>query len=934
MSWAFIVVSGLFLIVYGPLTILAWRRPLLARLALRETVRRRGQSALLVVGLLIGSVSITAAMVGADSGNDSRLLDTYRRWGAVDLTVSSGDRFFPADVAGRLAADPRLKPYVAGVQGGVELLGSVADLDQRLSRAEVLVVGFDSASQGPFGAFRLSDGRSTYGDDLATGQVLLSQQLASALDARRGDRLRITAGLPGDGTDLRVAGIATPRGPGAYSRPMAVFMPLTTARLVTAGAGINIVRVSARGTQPGSVEAARRAAGPLRSAVARLEVASPLRVGEVKVADVASAENATQSFSVELAAMTSLIVVAGIALMVNLMLALAEERRPRLAILRALGLTRPGLIALSILEGAIYSLAAATVGIVVGVLAGWQLAVQIVRSFSSDPDFRLVLSVQPATLATAFAIGSLITLTTVAVAAHRTSRLSLAAAIRDLPEPAVPAAPVWRRRIIVALLGVLGAAAVLGPDALLRLGGGVALIAACAVVSGGRLPDRARATTTGLLLAAWAASVLAANRKADDLMRFIPVLGLGVLMIVVGLCIASAANLELVEAGLARAGGRFGQLQAALRPPIAYLSRRPLRTGLATSAFALVLVLVTILAVFVSAYRPAYARDSAGYDIRVISVAPNAIQLPPEVEREVTARATIPMRRYTGPFQSPPYGPNGDPISIVFYGLSDDQLDDPPIYVGSRDSRFASTADLWQAIRRDPGLVVLGSATPGGQVTLLGTNGPLHLVVAGSPSGQILDGAVVSAAALDKIDTEPAGSTLLLKTRPGVDPRVVARQIERAGFSQGVQATAVRDLLDQGYVADLSWITFFDVLLHMGLLVGVLSLAVVGIRAAVERRRAIGVMRALGYQRPRLLAGLVAEAALTATIGVAIGVAAGAITGFVVMRVFLAGTTFGIDTGRMGVALAIVYGTALIVTAALAWRAAQIRPADSIRHTG
>ena len=34
----------------------------------------------------------------------------------------------------------------------------------------------------------------------------------------------------------------------------------------------------------------------------------------------------------------------------------------------------------------------------------------------------------------------------------------------------------------------------------------------------------------------------------------------------------------------------------------------------------------------------------------------------------------------------------------------------------------------------------------------------------------------------------------------------------------------------------LSWITLFDLMLHLGLLVGVLSLAVVGIRATVERR--------------------------------------------------------------------------------------------------
>ena len=101
MSWAFAGVVGLFLLVYGPLAVLAWRRQLLARLALREAVRRRGQLALLIAGLLIGSASITASLVAADSTGDSMLLAVNRKWGAVDLTVRYGDRFFPRAVARR-----------------------------------------------------------------------------------------------------------------------------------------------------------------------------------------------------------------------------------------------------------------------------------------------------------------------------------------------------------------------------------------------------------------------------------------------------------------------------------------------------------------------------------------------------------------------------------------------------------------------------------------------------------------------------------------------------------------------------------------------------------------------------------------------------------------------------------------------------------------
>jgi len=58
------VVIGLFVLVYAALLILAIRRPLLARLALREAVRRPGQSAVVVLGLMIGTMAIFAVIFG------------------------------------------------------------------------------------------------------------------------------------------------------------------------------------------------------------------------------------------------------------------------------------------------------------------------------------------------------------------------------------------------------------------------------------------------------------------------------------------------------------------------------------------------------------------------------------------------------------------------------------------------------------------------------------------------------------------------------------------------------------------------------------------------------------------------------------------------------------------------------------------------------
>ena len=950
MTQALLAAGGLFLLVYVPLAILAWRRPLLARFAWREATHGRGQFVVLVVGLMVASASITASLVAGDSGVQTFTAFSEERLGAVDLTVTRlGGTTFPIDIARQLAADPTLSAYVDGVQAGVEVPASVADLDRRLGRSNVLLLGFDPSSQRRFGAYVLTDGRRVLGGELAPGDVLLSRGLAAALDARAGDRLRMGTGSNG-GVALRVFGIADAVGPGAYGSFLAVYTTIATAQLATNDQGINVVRIAARGGAPTDTTTARRAAAPLRAAVSRIAAGTPLVVNEVRRDTAEQLQGINAAVFGPYLGFSGLTFLAAIALIVNLVLALAEERRSRLAVLRALGLTRAGLVALSILEGAIYSLAAATVGVAAGVPAGLYLAGQLWNAGVTDRTdqafvgFPLHLAVRPGTLALAFAAGALITLGTDAGAAFRTSRMAIASAIRDLPDPASPSRHRWPRTGLLVLAAVVGATVLVPSDLRSRLIGGVVLIATFAALARGRLPDRARFSLAGLGLVSWAAIVTAAAavRGTSDLYQLVPVIFLAVAIVAVALSAAVAANLRLIDAAIGVVGNRAALVQATLRPPMAYLSRRPVRTGLTTTAFALVLTFVSGVAFVASAPKPDYARHSAGFDVEVVTSGPDPIRLPPELQPQVAAEMALPMRLYQGPLGGWGSGHPGivvagtyEPVSVVLYVLPDQPYDGGPVYLSSRDTRFGSAAEVWQALRRDPHLAVDASGGSSDTVTLQGVNGPLRLSVAGYARSTVLQGIIVSSASLAGIDTQPAGSTLLVKAKTGSDPGALARSTERAMFDQGVQATSIRDILDQDHAGGIDYTTEFDVLLHMGLLVGVLALGMIGVRATIERRRAIGILRALGYEPSRLLAGLLAEATMTATIGVVTGIGAGLLLAYLL----LAGATWAspereVTLFRIGIALAIVYGTVLIVTLPLASRASRMAPADAIRLTG
>jgi putative ABC transport system permease protein len=934
-----LILGAVFAVVYGATAVAALRRPLLARLALREAVRRRGQSVLVVAGLMIGSAGITAALVGADSSGESAVANAYRLWGEVDLQVRAGDRVFPEDVASALAADPELRPLLDGVQGSLELVGSAADLDRRQGEPAVRIIGFDPGAQEPFGRYVLTDGSRTLGDDLSADEVLVSRQLADAVQAHPGDTLTITVergSTPAEPVPFEIAGIARAVGPGAFGLRAAVFAPLPTVQGLAGVDGINVVRLSATGGPRVGLENAEDALPEVRRAVEELSLGVLYRVHEVKSDEVEQAEDSTEFPRAMLVGMSALIVAAGAALVVNLTMMLAEERRPRLAVLRALGLRRAGLVTLSILEGALYSLVAAAVGTGLGLLAGRVVAKRFAEAFArfqgGDVDLVFVYSVRAETLAVGFAAGALITLATVWLAARRTSRLSIPSAIRNLPEPEPERAHRrWPRAVALALLVAAGVAGLLSGEDGGELAGGIALIIAAAAVARRRVPERWHASLTGLALAGWCFGIIAVMPPEIEPNEFFAVFTAAVLVAVFGLSIFVAANLRAVE-GAAGILGVLGRgVRAMLRPPLAYLARRPLRTGLSTGMFAVILAIVTMLAAFLSIFAPRYERDSAGYEVRVTSTGTPDIELPDTVAADVIGEAHLPTLGFVGEFRSD-FGGSQNAF-VPLFPLEEEALVDPPVHLSTLSPEYETADEVWAAIRDDPTLVVSNFGNPDTEVVMgTGARRVTYTIAANQQFG-IADGVIGSEETLEPFAGAPRGVTVLVDVREGADPGRVAARIERGLFEAGVDALTTRQLLDEGYEANRLFFSVVDVLMRLGLLVGILSLGILGLRAVVERRHSIGVMRALGYRRRGVMAGLMTEAVLTASIGVVVGVAAGTVMGYLFLLQFAEGNPFGLDGPSMFTALGLVYGSVFLVTLWPAWRASRLPPAEAVRYT-
>jgi ABC-type lipoprotein release transport system permease subunit len=145
------------------------------------------------------------------------------------------------------------------------------------------------------------------------------------------------------------------------------------------------------------------------------------------------------------------------------------------------------------------------------------------------------------------------------------------------------------------------------------------------------------------------------------------------------------------------------------------------------------------------------------------------------------------------------------------------------------------------------------------------------------------------------------------------------------------------DVFDQS-----AWMIYAAVFVAMAF-----GIANVLLMTIYERTREIGIMRAVGFGRGRLVATIVVEALVVTFVGLLVGFA-GALIGVYLLRdgIDLSGMAQGLEylgvgtrivpvlrTSDFTTPLAVAAVTAFVASAWPAWRAVRLRPAEAVRHT-
>jgi putative ABC transport system permease protein len=420
---------------------LAWqtaRHPHLARIGLRN-IRRRGlRTMLIVLGLMLSTTFLATALVIDDTVTLAVRSVAVYNLGRIDEDVlrrGTQNGLYPGDVEQPVYDALRGDPAVAGVAPALSLSDLlVADVTSRQVRGGVAGLGLATSAAGPLGALHTTGGAAASPDALPAGTIYLNTGLAQLLSAHAGDTLQLySASWAGQRFTYTVRAAVSG---GPLGAAPAVVLPLAELQRIAGRAGqINHIYIANAGDGLSGVAQSDEVVDRLRGALPDF-----LRVAPVKRDGVEFAVRAQDIFARILTLYTLFALTVGVLLIFLIFVLLAAERRPELGMVRVLGMRRGDVMRLLVLEGAAYDTLAALAGLLVGLALG-ALIVAVVSPTIARIGFPLAISVRPTSLLAALCVGLVFTLVTMWLAAWTVSRMTIAAALRDLPEPPAPATP-------------------------------------------------------------------------------------------------------------------------------------------------------------------------------------------------------------------------------------------------------------------------------------------------------------------------------------------------------------------------------------------------------------------------------------------------------------------------------------------------------------
>ncbi len=1002
MSNVAVVLAVAFGIAVAFLLYIRLRDPILVRMAVRNVLRRPGQSLLIIAGLMLATAIISSAFTVGDSVTYSLKNTAAESIGPLDVLVVVDDDSqvwnnrplpdgFSETIFQELAPSLDADADIDGVLPALTQHVSAINSDSQQFDSSVLLAGLDAQRASAFEELFDTDGAPIDLAKLGSEEVYITKDGADALLVQPGDVLEVALG-PGAFTPITVRGIAEESYVAPEGSDVVLMATLASVQEMLSRPGdLTGILISNRGDLFDGI--------PLTDTVIerykdhQLVGGSGLELLPVK-RDLVDRANELGGVFVSLFTTFGLFSIGvGLLLIVLIFSMLAAERKSEMGMSRAVGMQRQHLVRIFTVEGAIYGIGSAMVGAVVGVGMGFLLVEGVSAIISQSlEDFTLTPHVQAQSFVASFLAGSALTFITVFLSARRNSRLNIVRAIRDLPEPQIEGSrrgPLIRA-VITTVLGVLATFAALEAAHLPFFGLGLSVIA-LGIAMGMRafgIAQRWVFTGAGLFLVVYwliPHSVLKELKPdfTEDMSGFFLVGG----FLVTGAVLVTVNNAEIVLSVMSNTFGRVRRYAPVVKSAVSYPLQSRSRTGLSLAMFAIVIFSVTVMATFVevtSNLLNNQDRITGGYE--VIGLVRSELNPVDELRTAVDANPDLDfIERVNG---VPSVGTlhtvsqtdarlasdaSGTYAPTTLTGIGDDFFETNQFGIALTVPEYTrsdgpDSVAVWDAVKTTLGAAIVSSTIvptrnnsafglSSDQFTLNNVEGllvenenmdPIDITVRDLESGNTIDLTVIGV--LDTLASSgplPVGFYVSTETL-GRDADATqfffnidetaedgSGSIEAAFFQNGVETVNVKELISEGQAAQKALFNLLIGFMALGLLVGIAALGVISARTVVERRHAIGVLRAIGFSPGMVQLSFLAEMSFLAILGIGLGLGLGIISSIELideLRLDEPAIEFVLPWLKIILISLGAYIFSILITILPARQAAAIAPAEALRY--
>jgi putative ABC transport system permease protein len=916
----------------------ALRNRVAFKMASRNIPRRRAQTALIVLGLMLATLLFSASFTTGDTLTNSFRTMSTKSLGQVDVQVKSDapsrsamqmgpvpgsrDAYFDADLTNKVRKRLADDPSVSGVASLAAESASVVSPKTDLSEANTNILGVDGESMSGFDRPTTAGGKALSVSGLAKGEAYISVDLARNLNVGRGDRVK--AYLGSKPVEFEVAGVYEKGANPAGDSSLAV--PLEALQKITGNEGqINNILISHTGP---AVEGGAHTAATI-SALKPLLEKNDLKADPVKKDALDQADKWGEQFASIFLMVGQFSIAAGILLIFLIFVMLAAERKRELGIARGVGMQRGHLVRMFAFEGAIYALIASAVGSVAGVGVGWAMVKVIEAAISrfdglGGGEFDIAFAFEPKSVALAFLMGMVLTFFIVLISSWRVSRLNVIRAIRDIPEPESRRNSV-RGWLLAAATPVVGAPSFWqGFEAeqmgLYMLGSSLVIVGAALVARRLRVPDRVAFTIAGAGLLVWwllPASFFERITPEGMSQGGFAMFFISGIMIVIGAVWVLIYNADILLAAIVAVFGRIKGLPPVLKTAVSYPMQSRFRTGMTLAMFSLVVFTIVVMGFLVKGMEGTWRnpnRFSGGYEVRATSGYANPISdmnaalenakgVNPDDFTAVGSISSLPV----GAKQA---GASGKSTDITLQGADAGYTKSVHYGFEMTAAGYDSSREVWRAVAENPNTAVVAwnlvpskpDAQSGGakhhfafegfyredktipENTFMRVEDPqtgrvekLRVIGVLEQTANDIPAVAASKATLDDFAGTPTPpQSYVFRLEHGVRAAETARSLERAFVASGLQASVVAEEIRSSAGFSMMMFNLLTGFMGLGLLVGIAALGVIAARSVVERRQQIGMMRALGFQRGQVRLAFLMESSFIAMLGIVTGIALGA----------------------------------------------------------